>query len=219
MVGLAAAVPRPLELMTEDAKRKPFERSFRASVPLIDPDSIDAIGTTLANQVAILQAAGRLLTVNYRYFYENEEDGWARLVLYTESLYQQIHAVATTAAVLIAQETTPALKGVGSFHQLLRVVGRLPSHPIEPRVRANGRALKLLWWLCQVRNVALQHRAERSYTGNRGVVMIDGFALLRAVGPTGPLTNSCQSRLTILIAAAGSSPKRTAVTSLSRCRS
>ena len=166
--------------------RAPFERSLSAAIPLIDPNSIDSIGTTLGNQVSILQAAGRLLTVNYRYVYENEQDGWARLVLFTESLYQQIHAVATTAAVLVARTATPALTKVGSFHQLRSVLDRQPSHPLGRRVRADRRPLDLLWWLCEVRNVALQHRAERSYTGNRGVVMVDGFALLRTVDPADP---------------------------------
>jgi hypothetical protein len=165
-------------------RREPFERSLRAAVPLVDQSSIDALGTTLANQVSILRAAGRLLTVNYRYYYENEQDGWARLVLHTESLYQQIHAVATTAAVLVARTTSPALKQIGSFHQLRRALLREPSHPLAQHARANTRVLDLLWWLCDVRNIALQHRAERSYIGNRGIVMVDGFALLRTVEPT-----------------------------------
>lgn len=171
---------------TDGPRREPFERSLGAAVPLVDPSSIDALGTTLANQVSILQAAGRLLTVNYRYFYENEQDGWARLVLHTESLYQQIHAVATTAAVLVARTTSPTLQRVGSFHQLRRALQHQPSHPLVQHARANARALDLLWWLCEVRNVALQHRAERSYIGNRGIVMIDGFALLRTVEPADP---------------------------------
>jgi hypothetical protein len=167
-------------------RREPFERSLSAVVPLVDPSSIDALGTTLANQVSILQAAGRLLTVNYRYFYENERDGWARLVLHTESLYQQIHAVATTAAVLVARTTSPTLKQVGSFHQLRHTLEHQPSHSLAQHARANARALDLLWWLCEVRNIALQHRAERGYIGNRGTVMIDGFALLRTVEPADP---------------------------------
>jgi hypothetical protein len=96
---------------TDGPRREPFERSLGAAIPLVDPSSIDALGTTLANQVSVLQAAGRLLTINYRSFYENEQDGWARLVLHTESLYQQIHAVATTAAVLVARTTSPTLNG------------------------------------------------------------------------------------------------------------
>lgn len=155
-------------------------------MPLVDPDSIDAIGTTVANQVSILQAAGRLLTVNFRSFYESEQDGWARLVLYTESLYQQIHAAATSAAVLVARSAAPPLNRVGSFHQLLKAVDRAPTHSLEPLVRADRRGLELLRWLCEARNAALQHRAERSYTGNRGIVMIDGFALLRTVEPSTP---------------------------------
>jgi len=179
-------VTDPAASATDGPRREPFERSLGAVIPLVDPSSIDAVGTTLANQVSILQAAGRLLTVNYRYFYENEQDGWARLVLHTESLYQQIHAVATTAAVLVARATSPRLNRVGSFHQLRHALQQQPSHPLAQRARANARALDLLWWLCEVRNVALQHRAERSYVGNRGLVMIDGFALLRTIEPADP---------------------------------
>ena len=173
-------------MTTSRPPRRSFEESLAATIRLVDPGSIDTIGTTLANQVALLQAAGRLLTVNYRYFYEHEQDGWARLVLFTEALYQQIHAVATTASVLVAGATTPPLARVGSLHQLLTAIDRDPSHSLGPQVRAQRRGLDLLWWLCEVRNVALQHRAERSYTGNRGMVMIDGFALLRTVEPAAP---------------------------------
>ena len=37
-------------------------------------------------QVALLQAIGRLLHVNYQGFYESERDGWLLLTLYTEAL-------------------------------------------------------------------------------------------------------------------------------------
>ncbi|HEU4658481.1 MAG TPA: hypothetical protein VFR97_13190 [Capillimicrobium sp.] len=171
---------------TPPVDQSPFQRSVRAAVRHVDPESIDAPGTTLMNQVVVLQAAARLLTVNYRWFYENETDGWQRLVLFTESLYQQIHAVTTTASILLARRSTPPLGGVDSLHRLLRKLENLPGHPVAVEARRQRRALTLLKWLCDVRNIALQHRAERGLTGNRGHIIIDGFALLRTADPVDP---------------------------------
>jgi hypothetical protein len=130
----------------------------------------------------VLQYAGRGLAVDYRAVYEQGADGFAQLVFFTEGLYHQLHAVATTAAVLVGETATPTLKVRSLGHLLGRLDGQ-PQHPLNESRHARRRELGLLDWLGQVRNVALQHRAERAYTGNRGIVPLDGFALLRTVEP------------------------------------
>lgn len=157
----------------------PFSQSFAAATARANPRSIDDMATALARQVAILQAAGRLLTVNYQAFYENEQDGWARLVLFTEGLYQQMHAAATTAAVLVASTASPALSKVGSLSHLVRKLDATPSHPLAQELRRERRAIGLLTWLLDVRNRTIQHRAERSYVDEQGMVLQDGFVLSR----------------------------------------
>jgi hypothetical protein len=157
----------------------PFSRSLTAAMERVDPESTDDIGTALARQVVILQAAGRLLTVNYRAFYTTEEDGWARLVLFTEGLYQQLHAAATTTAVLLAQTASPPLKNVGSLSGLVRKLNADPSHPLALLLRRERRAVGLLTWLLEARNQTIQHRAERGYVNEQGMVLQDGFVLIR----------------------------------------
>jgi hypothetical protein len=163
----------------------PFARSLAAAAKRADPHSIDHPGTSLAFQTTVLQFAGQGLTVNYRGLYEQGEHGWAQLVFYTEGLYQQLHAAATTASVLVGQTASPPLK-VGSLTRLLGKLDKNPQHPLNESRQARRRELGLLAWLCDVRNVALQHRAENAYTGNRGIVIQDGFALLRTVEPVEP---------------------------------
>lgn len=160
----------------------PFTRSLAAAAERADPQSIDHPGTSLAFQTTVLQFAGQGLTVNYRGLYERGPQGWAQLVFFTEGLYQQLHVVATTASVLIGDTATPPLK-VKSLSGLLRKLDKDPRHALNQRRHAQRRELALLSWLCDARNVALQHGAENAYTGNRLIPLQDGFASMRTVEP------------------------------------
>ena len=163
----------------------PFGRSLAAAAGRANPHSIDDPGTSLAFQTSVLQFAGRALTVNYLGVYGEDGQGWAQLVFLTEGLYQQFHAVATTASVLVGDTADPPLKA-GSLRGLLRKLDTNPSHPLSRVRQARRRELALLTWLCDARNAALQHRAENAYTGNRMIVLEDGFAAMRTIEPVDP---------------------------------
>jgi hypothetical protein len=165
--------------------QEPFNRSIIAAFARADRASIDDLGTTLARQAAMLRAAGRLLQVNYRSYYEHETDGWARLVLFTEGLYQQMHAAATTAAVLVGRTAEPRLKVDGLSH-LLAGLEDERSHPLAPQVRRERRSIELLRWLLTARNKTVQHRAEAGYVGERGMVLLDGFVVMRRTRAVDP---------------------------------
>lgn len=157
---------------------EPFFRSVAAASQRAEPNSIDSLGTALTRQVVILQAAARLLRVNYASYCANEPDGWARLVLFTEALYQQIHAAVTTAAVLVARTADPPLKDVGSLSNLRTKLENNRSHPLEVELRRQRRTIALLTWLLEARNCAIQHRAERGYLNGQQMVLLDGFVLI-----------------------------------------
>jgi hypothetical protein len=100
-------------------------------------------------------------------------------VLFTEGLYQQMHAAATTAAVLLARTATPPLKNVGSLSDLVRKLDANPSHTLALELRRERRAIGLLTWFLEARNRTIQHRAERSYVNEQGMSLEDGFVLIR----------------------------------------
>lgn len=160
----------------------PFSQSLAAAAARADRESTDDLGTALTRQVAILQAAGRPLIVNYGAVYETEQDGWARLVLLTEALYQQLHAAVTTAVVLVAATASPPLKDVGSLSKLKSKLAKNPEHPLSAALRRERRALALLTWLLETRNRTIQHRAERGHVDERGMVLLDGFVVMRQSG-------------------------------------
>jgi hypothetical protein len=56
-------------------------------------------------------------------------------------------------------------------------------HPLATGLGRRRREIDLLRWLLQVRNKAIQHRAESGYVGMRGVVLPDAFALLPGSAP------------------------------------
>lgn len=97
--------------------------------------------------------------------------------LFTEGLYQQLHATVTTAVVLLGQLATPPL-AVSGLAQLEKKLTEQPAHSLAGRLRQARRELGLLRWLLSVRNKALQHRAEAGYLGGRAIIMQDGFAML-----------------------------------------
>jgi hypothetical protein len=89
---------------------QPFRHSLAVATARADRESIDDIGTMLLGQIAMLQMLGRFLSIDYRVMYESEQaEGWLKLVLYSEGLYQQIHAAVTTAAVLVGAGVSPSL--------------------------------------------------------------------------------------------------------------
>jgi hypothetical protein len=166
----------------EESVTQTFKRSFAASAARADRESIDELGTLLVTQVATLQLLGRLLTIDYLALYEAEKvEGWLKLVLFTEGLYQQIHAVVTTAAVLVGQSASPALSVRGLAQLEDDIDGQ--QHSLGAEIRRKRREIDLLRWLLQVRNKAVQHRADAGYVGSRAVVLSDGFALLHSGTP------------------------------------
>jgi hypothetical protein len=97
-----------------DPNRDRFVSSLSAAIARSDRESVDDVGTLLVRQIAVLQMLGRMLSVDYREVYESEKAaGWLKLNLYTEGLYQQIHAAVTTAAVLVGERASPRLEAGG----------------------------------------------------------------------------------------------------------
>lgn len=154
-----------------------FARSLVAAARLADRESIDDLGTALTRGVAALQMAGVLLDVDYQAEHESGPTGWLKLAFFAEGLYQQLHAAATMAVILIDERAEPRL-GVKSVAGLQDRLAAQAGHPLRAAVDDARRELSLLRWLCTVRNKAVQHRAEEGYTGGRAVVMHRHFALL-----------------------------------------
>jgi len=156
-----------------------FAASLSAAIARAERESVDDVGTLLVRQIAVLQMLGRLLAIDYREFYQSEQaDAWLKLLLYTEALYQQLHATVTTAAVLVGERASPPL-GVRGLSQL-KAIADAERHPVAADLRHGRREIDLLRWCLQVRNTAIQHRAEAGYVGGRSVVLPDAFALLHA---------------------------------------
>jgi hypothetical protein len=173
-------------MSTEDEPTpQPFGHSLTSATARADREAIDDIGTLLMRQVAMLDMLGRFLSIDYRKLYEAEQaEGWLKLVLYTEALYQQLHATVTTAAVLVGERARPPLS-VSGLAQLDSSASE-QNHPVAAELGRRRRKVDLLRWLLQVRNTAIQHRAEAGYVGSRGVVLPEAFALINASTPLRP---------------------------------
>lgn len=177
---------RILSLSHSAGRWRPQLRNTSPAKSLDEVASLDDLGTVLINQIVMLQLLGRLLSIDYRACYESDEqaEGFLKLTLYTEGLYQQIHAAVTTAAVLVGSHAAPVVvvKGLSDLDQRVVVEG----HELAAQLRRNRREVSLLRWLLRVRNKAIQHRAEAGYVGSRGIVLPEGFALLHASRPIAP---------------------------------
>lgn len=102
-----------------------------------------------------------------------------------ESLYQQLHAATAETARLVGAAAKPAVD-VTSLAGLDDYVARHPTEQLASQVEGIRREVRLLSWICTVRNKAVQHRHENGYTGNRAMVPLDGFAVMRKPLPATP---------------------------------
>lgn len=147
-------------------------------------------GQLLARQVVILAGAADLLSVNFAAAMQSHDATreWLKLNFYLDGFYQQLHATSSTATILVARSQTPRLKSVTREGKPTEVDGLAalqsaldahPEHPLNPPARRIKRELALLRWLCDVRNRAVQHRAERGYTMEGFLPQDHGIAVLR----------------------------------------
>jgi hypothetical protein len=102
-----------------------------------------------------------------------------------DSLYQQLHAAAAETAGLVGSAARLAVD-VTSLAGLNDYVAKHPTEQLASQVRGIRREVRLLSWICTVRNKAVQHRHENGYTGNRAMVPFDGFAMMRKPLPATP---------------------------------
>jgi len=120
-----------------------------------------------------------LMVDGYQAHYESAPaEFWQTFSTGLESMYQQLHAAAGEAARLIAAGASAPVT-IGSLIGLDSFVAKNPAHELATQLRGIRREIGLLRWVCTVRNKAEQHRHENGYFGNRGIVMVDGFALAR----------------------------------------
>jgi 3-dehydroquinate dehydratase len=158
----------------------PFDALVAAVAARADREAADDLGTALVHHVMSLrQTAGALMPDSYRAAYERDGAGFYQaLTAGLDALYQQIHAAVEASVKLVGSRAQPTmqLKNIASLESAIE---RQQTYPIAAAVRQIGRELRLLKWLCAVRNQAVQHRVENGYLGNRAVVLSDGYAELR----------------------------------------
>jgi hypothetical protein len=144
----------------------------------------------LTRQITTLSGAVELLSVNFEAARQSHEAvrEWLKVSFYIDGFYQQLQATIATAAIVVAHSQSPRLKGVtrdgrpaevDGFASLQLALDAQPQHPLNPAARQIRRELPLLRWLCDVRNRAVQHRAERGYTRDSFLPKDHGIAVLR----------------------------------------
>jgi len=85
----------------------------------------------------------------------------------------------------VGATASPAVE-VTSLACLDDYVAKHPTEQLASQMRSIRREVRLLSWVCTVRNKAVQHRHENGYTGNRAIVPLDGFAIMRKPLPAPP---------------------------------
>lgn len=164
-----------------------FSRTFQVAAARAPREDVDAPTTALANRVVSLQTVSAPLAVDgYQAAYERGHiEFFQTFSSGLESLYQQLHAASAEIASLVGAAASPAV-AITSLAGLVDYVAKHPSEELASHMRGIRREVDLLSWLCKVRNKAVQHRHENGYTGNRMIVQLDGFAMLRKPLPAPP---------------------------------
>jgi hypothetical protein len=157
-----------------------FNRSLSAAAIRADRESLDDLGTALVNQIASGQSSALPLSMdNYQVAYNaGGADFYVGIINQIDAFYQAVHSIAETATRLVASATEPPIR-VTALAGLQEHLDKNPSHQLAGPMRKKRRSVRLLRWLCTVRNKAVQHRSKNGYIGNRAIIQRDGIALLR----------------------------------------
>jgi hypothetical protein len=158
-----------------------FAYSAQALAQRAGSESIDDLAKTTLLQVMALRSTATPLAID-RYqgaYNRNPADVYQAFNSGLDALYQQVHAATESASRLLQSRVGLPVPGssLSATDAYFADAGR--AHPLAVGWRSAQREIKLLRWVCTVRNKAVQHRDQNGYIGNRAIVLTDGFALVR----------------------------------------